>query len=49
MPTAMAGLEAFSLADDAEDLETKSDNLDVSDADSFFNLPDDADADGDDT
>jgi hypothetical protein len=43
MPSAIAGLETFSLSDD-EDLETKSADMDVSDADSFFNLPDDADA-----
>jgi len=51
MPSALTGLETFSLSDprdNEEDLETKSGNLDVSDADSFFNLPDDADEDGDD-
>ena len=51
MPSAMAGLETFSLADardDEEDLETKNSNLDVSDADSFFNLPDDVEKDDDD-
>ena len=48
MPSAIAGLETFSLGDDDAELETKSDNLDVSDADSFFNLPDDAEGDGDD-
>lgn len=44
MPSSMAGLEAFSLSDprgDDEDDDHK--NLDVSDADSFFNLPDDKD------
>lgn len=41
MPSAIAGLETFSLGeDDADDLETKSADIDVSDADSFFNLPD---------
>ncbi|MEN8895632.1 MAG: cell cycle transcriptional regulator TrcR [Yoonia sp.] len=50
MPSALAGLESFSLADPRdEELETKSDNLDVSDADSFFNLPDDVDGDDADT
>ncbi len=44
MPSSIAGLETFSLSDDDDDdLETKSASLDVSDADSFFNLPDDAD------
>ncbi|MDE0852486.1 DUF1013 domain-containing protein [Yoonia sp.] len=44
MPSSIAGLETFSLAgDDADDLEAKSANLDVSDADSFFNLPDNTD------
>lgn len=42
MPSAIAGLETFSLSDD-DDLEKKSADMDVSDADSFFNLPDDAD------
>uniref|UniRef100_UPI004048B249 DUF1013 domain-containing protein n=1 Tax=Yoonia sp. TaxID=2212373 RepID=UPI004048B249 len=44
MPSSMAGLEAFSLADprdEEEDEEEKNKNLDVSDAESFFNLPDD--------
>jgi len=44
MPSSMAGLEAFSLADprdEEEDEVEKNKNLDVSDADSFFNLPDD--------
>jgi hypothetical protein len=42
MPSAIAGLETFSLSDDVDDdLETKSADMDVSDADSFFNLPDD--------
>jgi hypothetical protein len=44
MPSSIAGLEKISLYfDDADDLEKKSANIDVSDADSFFNLPDDAD------
>jgi hypothetical protein len=50
MPSSLAGLETFSLADprdDDYDLETKSGNLDVSDADSFFNLPDDVEGDDD--
>lgn len=47
MPSSMAGLEAFSLSDprDDDDEDEANKNLDVSDADSFFNLPDD---DGDD-
>jgi hypothetical protein len=47
MPSSLVGLEAFTMTDD-DDLETKSNNLDVSDADSFFNLPDDVDGDDDD-
>ncbi|MFT6118780.1 MAG: hypothetical protein ACJAXK_000715 [Yoonia sp.] len=46
MPSSLTASETFSLADprdDEDDLETK--NIDVSDADSFFNLPDDADGD----
>jgi len=47
MPSAIAGLETFSLADprDEEDAE---DTRDVSDADSFFNLPEGDSDDGDD-
>ena len=47
MPTAIEGLETFSLSDPRgeEEDEDKDDTRDVSDADSFFNLPDD---DGDD-
>ena len=41
MPSSMAGLEAFSLADPRDEEEDEDRNLDVSDADSFFNLPDD--------
>lgn len=44
MPSAMAGLETFSLADTADE-EPEEKEVDVSDADSFFNLPD---GDGDD-
>lgn len=44
MPSAMAGLETFSLADDVEDEGDNTANMDVSDADSFFNLPDDAES-----
>ncbi len=46
MPSAMAGLETFSLTEtrDEEDDEEKADDRDVSDADSFFNLPDDDDS-----
>ncbi|MBJ3763621.1 DUF1013 domain-containing protein [Maribius pontilimi] len=39
MPSAISGLETFSLSDTGEELEEK-DDRDVSDADSFFNLPD---------
>ncbi len=43
IPSAIAGLETFSLGDDvSEDAEAE---VDVSDADSFFNLPDDASSD----
>ena len=46
MPSAMAGLETFSLSDPREeDDEDEKDNRDVSDAESFFNLPDDDDKD----
>lgn len=47
MPTAMAGLETFSLSDPRgdDDEEEREDNRDVSDADSFFNLPEDDDSD----
>ena len=45
MPSAMAGLETFSLGEDVEDdADAKDANMDVSDADSFFNLPDDAES-----
>ena len=56
MPTAIAGLETFSLSDDADDSlvtdddngeDTPLDTRDVRDADSFFNLPDDDDDDSD--
>jgi len=44
MPSSMAGLEAFSLSDQRDDEEDEDNkNLDVSDAESFFNLPDDKD------
>jgi len=43
MPSAMAGLETFSLSDSNDDDEEEVDTRDVKDADSFFNLPDDAD------
>ena len=42
MPSSISGLETFSLSDTGEELEEE-DTRDVSDADSFFNLPDDAD------
>ena len=47
MPTAMAGLETFSLSDSNDD-EDVEDKRDVKDADSFFNLPDDDDQDDND-
>jgi len=44
MPSSMAGLEAISLSDPRDDEEDEDNkNLDVSDAESFFNLPDDKD------
>ncbi len=46
MPSAIAGLETFSLADprdeDGEEADALPDDVEVADADSFFNLPDDA-------
>ncbi len=45
MPTAIAGLETFSLTDTGEELDEKQDE--IPDAESFFNLPNDA-ADDDD-
>ena len=42
MPSALAGLETFSLSDSDDD---KEDTRDISDADSFFNLPDGGDDD----
>ncbi|ARU01967.1 DUF1013 domain-containing protein [Yoonia vestfoldensis] len=48
MPSAMAGLETFSLSDPRDDAEEQEDTRDVKDADSFFNLPDDDDEDDDD-
>jgi hypothetical protein len=44
MPSAIAGLETFSLSANEDD----KDDTDFSDADSFFNLPDDDDEDDDD-
>ena len=46
LPSAIAGLETFSLSNTDED--EKPDSRDVSDADSFFNLPDANDDDDDD-
>ena len=40
MPSAISGLETFTLSDTGEELEQE-DDRDVSDADSFFNLPND--------
>ncbi|MBQ2262609.1 MAG: DUF1013 domain-containing protein [Loktanella sp.] len=48
MPSAMAGLESFSLSDPRDEEEEVEDKRDVSDADSFFNLPDDDDNDDED-
>ncbi len=51
MPTAIAGLETFSLGDDdaGEAVETpEASDLDVADADSFFNLPEGGDEDKED-
>ena len=50
MPSAMAGLETFTLSDprdEVEDEDDMRDDRDVSDADSFFNLPDDDEDDDD--
>jgi hypothetical protein len=47
MPTAIAGLETFSLTESREE-EEEPDPRDVSDADSFFNLPDDDEDDDED-
>ena len=44
IPTAIEGLETFSLREDDED---EMDNKDFSDADSFFSLPENAEDDGD--
>ena len=41
MPSSMEGLETFSLSDPRGDDDEEEDLRDVSDADSFFNLPDD--------
>ena len=47
MPTAIAGLETFSLSDDDSEDDDDPRDVDVSDADSFFNLPDSDDEDDD--
>jgi hypothetical protein len=51
MPSAMAGLETFTLSENTDsneaDAEDDAKNVDVSDADSFFNLPEDAAGDDD--
>ena len=50
MPSAMAGLETFTLSDprgEEEDDEDMQDDRDITDADSFFNLPDSDDEDDD--
>ena len=44
MPSSISGLETFTLSDTGEELEEK-DDRDVSDAESFFNLPEDSDTD----
>jgi len=43
MPSAIAGLETFSLGENDESEAEKEPEMDVSDADSFFNLPDSTD------
>ena len=43
IPTAIEGLETFTLSGSSDDDEEKADKGDYSDADSFFSLPDDAD------
>lgn len=48
MPSAIAGLETFSLADPRGEEDSEEDTRDVSDADSFFNLPEGGDVAGDD-
>ncbi len=47
MPSAISGLETFTLSDTGEELEEQ-DDRDVADADSFFNLPNDEQEDGED-
>ncbi|MCA1776358.1 MAG: cell cycle transcriptional regulator TrcR [Paracoccaceae bacterium] len=44
MPSAIAGLEGFSLSESNAEDDEEDEKLDVSDADSFFNLPEDVDA-----
>jgi hypothetical protein len=45
MPSSMAGLETFSLSDDAPiEEEEVEDKRDIRDAESFFNLPEEVDA-----
>lgn len=46
IPTAIEGLETFSLSDTKDDDEDDEKNADYSDADSFFNLPGDDDSEG---
>ena len=48
MPSAIAGLETFSLADPRDDEDDEDAHSDIVDADSLFNLPDDDDEDDDD-
>ncbi|MCH2165661.1 MAG: DUF1013 domain-containing protein [Marinovum sp.] len=43
MPSAIEGLETFTLGDAPEDDEDEDDNLNFADADSFFNLPENGD------
>ncbi|SPJ23569.1 DUF1013 domain-containing protein [Palleronia abyssalis] len=47
MPSSISGLEQFTLSDTGEEIE-EDDDRDVSDADSFFNLPDESGDDEDD-
>ncbi|SEQ02596.1 hypothetical protein SAMN05428995_102351 [Loktanella sp. DSM 29012] len=48
MPSSIAGLETFSLSETPEDDEEPVDTRDVRDADSFFKLPENVDAENDD-
>ncbi len=47
IPSSISGLETFTLGNDTADHDDDKDDTDFSDADSFFNLPDDDDEDDD--